>query len=123
MGDVTVKKIGEVGYYEGPGAREGITFRHAGVDLGVESLGMNILELAGGCTEYPEHDHASDGQEEVYVVLSGSGTLHAGGETHELAPGMLARVAPGVSRRWVTEGGVTLLALGGVPGKAYAPRR
>jgi uncharacterized cupin superfamily protein len=123
MADVTVKTIDEVGYFQGPGAREGIKFRHAGADLGVESLGINVLELDGGCTAYPEHDHASDGQEEVYVVLSGSGTLHAGGEEHTLAPGTIARVAPGVNRRWETEGGVTLLALGGVPGKAYVPRR
>jgi quercetin dioxygenase-like cupin family protein len=123
MADVTVKKIDEVGFFQGPGAREGIKFRHAGSDLGVESLGINVLELDGGCTEYPEHDHAGDGQEEVYVVLSGSGTLHAGGEAYALAPGAIARVAPGVNRRWVTEDGVILLALGGVPGKAYVPRR
>lgn len=122
MTDVTVKKIDEVAFYEGPGARPGITFRHAGADLGVRSWGINILELAPGCTEYPEHDHAEDGQEEVYVILSGSGTLYAGGRSYPLEAGTLARVEPGVKRRWVTEEGVTFIALGGVPGQAYAPR-
>jgi mannose-6-phosphate isomerase-like protein (cupin superfamily) len=123
MADVTVKKVSEIGFYEGPGAREGITFRHAGADLGVESLGLNILELAAGCTAYPEHDHAGDGQEEVYVVLSGSGTLIAGGVEYALEAGTIARVAAGVQRRWTTSEGVTIAAMGGTPGKAYEPRR
>jgi uncharacterized cupin superfamily protein len=45
----------------------------AAAELGVESFGMQVLDLPPDFREYPEHDHADDGQEEVYVVLRGSG--------------------------------------------------
>jgi quercetin dioxygenase-like cupin family protein len=84
---------------------------------------MNVLRLPAQWSDYPEHDHAKDGQEEVYLVLDGSARLQAGGETFTLEPGLLARVAPGQKRKIVPgPKGVTLLALGGIPGKAYAPR-
>ena len=71
---------------------------------------------------HPEHDHTDDGQEEVYTVLSGSATLHAGGEEYRLAPGVFARVGPG-ERRQIATGSepVQLLAIGGTPGESYAP--
>ena len=66
----------------------------------------------------------TQGQEEVYVVLSGHGTLHADGESWSLEPGTLARVGAEQKRRIVPGAeGVTLLALGGTPGKAYEPRK
>jgi quercetin dioxygenase-like cupin family protein len=49
----------------------------------------------------PHDDHAEDGQEEVYVVLEGSGTLEADDQTWTLAPGTLARVGPGQKRKIV----------------------
>ncbi len=124
MSDVTVKKAGEIGYYEGPNAIEGIKFRWAARELGVTAWGMNVIEIDAGCSAYPEHDHLKDGQEEVYVVLKGSATLHAGGEQSTLDAGMLVRVGPGTKRKFVPGAeGVTLLALGATPGKAYEPRR
>ncbi len=124
MGDVQVKHTSEIDYYQGPNAIPGIRFRSAGRALGVTAWGMNVLELEPGCTAYPEHDHASDGQEEVYVVLSGSATLKAGGETRTVEAGTLIRVGPHEKRHFVAgPQGLTLLALGATPGKAYAPRR
>jgi uncharacterized cupin superfamily protein len=31
---------------------------------------------------YPEHDHAADNEEELYILLEGSGTLYAEGHTY-----------------------------------------
>jgi mannose-6-phosphate isomerase-like protein (cupin superfamily) len=84
---------------------------------------MNLLRLPAQWADYPDHDHAKDGQEEVYIVLEGSATLQAGSEKFELAPGMFVRVAAGQKRKFVPgANGVTMLALGGTPGKAYAPK-
>lgn len=123
MSDVTVKRIDEIEPYTGPHALEGIRFIAAGNALGVTAWGMSVLELAPGATAYPEHDHAEDGQEEVFVLLEGSATLRAGDEEWLLAAGTLVRVAPQVKRKWVPgDKGVTILAIGATPGKAFEPR-
>ncbi len=115
MADVTVKRLEELEGHQGQ-------FLYAGKGLGVRAWGMNLLELPPAWADYPEHDHAADGQEEVYVVLEGSATLEAGGQTWALERGTLARVGPGQKRRLVPgPDGVTLLAIGGTPGKAYEP--
>jgi uncharacterized cupin superfamily protein len=124
MADVTLTRIDEVEAYAGPRAIPGIRFRPAAKALGITAWGMNVIDLDPGCTAYPEHDHAKDGQEEVYVLLSGSAILHAGGEEWPLAPGTLARVGPH-ERRKIVPGpeGARVLALGATPGKPYEPRR
>ncbi len=124
MADVQVKRIEEIEFFQGPKAIPGIRFHPAARALGVTAWGMNVLDIEPGCTGYPEHDHARDGQEEVYLVLRGGATLKAGDESVELAAGMLVRVGP-KQRRKIVPGpeGVTLLAVGGTPGKAYEPRR
>ncbi len=94
--------------------------RRAAATLGIESFGMQVLEFPAGFDRYPEHDHAEDGMEEVYLVLSGSATFEIDGERVELAPERILRVAPEARRRCVPgPEGVRLLALGGVPGRAY----
>jgi uncharacterized cupin superfamily protein len=124
MSEVTVKRIDEVEPYQGPGALEGIEFKPLGRALGVTAWGMNVLKIAPGTTTYPEHDHGEDGQEEVYLVLEGSTTLRAGDEDRRLERGEVVRVPPGVKRTWKPgEQGVTLLAIGATPGKAYEPRQ
>lgn len=123
MSDVTVKRIDEIEPYRGPHALEGIRFIAAGNALGVTAWGMSVLELAPGATTYPEHDHAEDGQEEVFLLLEGSATMRAGDEEWQVGPGALVRVAPHVKRKWVPgDDGVTLLAIGAIPGKAFEPR-
>lgn len=122
MADITVKTIEDIEAYTGPHAIPGIRFRPARQALGVESWGMNVLELDAHCSGYPEHDHANDGQEEVYVVLRGSIILQAAGGEHTLAAGTMVRVAPAVRRKFVTgDEGAILLALGGTPGQPYTP--
>ena len=113
MDDVIVKSFDELEGYKGQ-------FLYAGRGLGVTAWGMNVLRLPPNWTDYPEHDHTADGQEEVYVVLLGDATLQAEGKSWSLGPGMLARVSS-AQRRKIVPGaqGVTLLALGGTPGKVY----
>ncbi len=118
MADVTIKRFDDLESYNGEGR-----FRYAAKSLGVTSWGMNVLKFPAGWADYPEHDHTKDGQEEVYLVIEGSAQLRAGGESFSLAPGVFARVGAGQKRKIVPgPSGVTLLAIGGTPGKAYAPK-
>ena len=122
MPEITVKHIDELESYDKDEKTRG-QFRYAGRNLGITAWGMNVLRLPPNWADYPEHDHAKNGQEEAYVVLEGSGTLHADGKTWQLGPGTLARVGPTMKRRIVPGAkGLTLLALGGTPGEAYKPR-
>ncbi|HZU82009.1 MAG TPA: hypothetical protein VE987_03785 [Polyangiaceae bacterium] len=123
MSDIKAKHFGDIPYYQGPGSIAGIKFRTAGRDLGVTAWGMNVLEIDPGCQGYPEHDHGNDGQEEVYVVLRGSGVLKAGADETVIAAGTLVRVGPRQSRK-ILPGpeGIVVLAIGATPGKAYSPR-
>src|SRR5215217_2061040 len=114
MADLTVKRFDE---FEGI---FGGHMRRARAGLGVTSFGMQIIEMPPNATQYPEHDHSHDGQEEVYMVLRGSAVLQVGGEEHALEPGVLARVGPTEKRKIVTgSDSATILALGAVPGEAY----
>jgi uncharacterized cupin superfamily protein len=114
MADVTVKTLNEFDATHG-GAMKLV--RHG---LGVESFGLQVIDMPPNVDQYPEHDHSDDGQEEVYIVMEGAAILRAGGEEHELRPGTFARVGPGEKRQLVTESDpVRLIALGGTPGKAY----
>ena len=116
MADIRAKTYDDIPYYTGPNAINGIKFHSAGRELGVTAWGMNVLEIDAGCEGYPEHDHAKDGQEEVYVVLRGDGTMVADAERLALSTGMLVRVGP-AQRRKIFPGpqGIVILALGGVP--------
>ena len=117
MDNVIVKKLDELESYQGQGQ-----FRYAGKTLGVKAWGMNVLKLPPQWPDYPVHDHETDEHEEVYVVLDGDATLEADGRKWPLERGTMVRVGPGCKRRIVPGGGgVTVLALGGTPGKPYMP--
>jgi quercetin dioxygenase-like cupin family protein len=116
MADVTIRQLDQFDAAFG-GAMKLV--RHG---LGVESFGMQVIDMPPNADRYPEHDHSHDGQEEVYTVLEGRVTLRTGDDEHELKPGVFARVGPGQSRKIITASeGARVLALGGVPGKAYEP--
>lgn len=98
------------------------SYKLARAELGVTSFGMQVLDFPPETDQYPEHDHSEDGQEEVYVALSGAGEIEIDGERHTLEPGTMVRVGPGVTRKIETgDSALRLLALGGVPGKVYEP--
>jgi mannose-6-phosphate isomerase-like protein (cupin superfamily) len=97
-------------------------FKHARAELGVTSFGISVMDLPPNTDAYPEHDHADDGQEEVYLALSGEGRIEIEGETHAIDTETMVRVGPGVKRKITTSGSpLRLLALGGVPGAVYEP--
>lgn len=92
----------------------------AGDALGVQTFGLQVLDLPAGFSDYPEHDHTHDRQEEVYVVLAGSAELEIAGERVHAEAGSMFRVDPDAKRKLVTGGeGVRVLAIGCVPGGEY----
>ncbi|MCB0882057.1 MAG: cupin domain-containing protein [Thermoleophilia bacterium] len=120
--EITQVNIRSVEPYEGPNSIPGVGFRPAGAALGVSAWGMNVIDIDAGVTGYPRHSHAKDGQEEVYVVMSGAGTLETDGGSHAVNQGDMVRVPSDVERHWTAGGeGITLLALGGTPGEPYTP--
>ena len=99
----------------------GGVFKPVGRTLGVTAFGLNFEQFPQGHDRYPDHDHAGDGQEEVYYVLSGQATLTIDGEDHILRAGSVAYVPAGHSRRFTNpDQGVQLLAIGGVPGTPFS---
>jgi uncharacterized cupin superfamily protein len=116
MADVTVKRLEDFETIFG-GA-----FRRVRAGLGVSSFGLALMDFPPGFTQYPEHDHGPDGQEEVYAVLAGEATLTVAGEDYELEAGVFARVGPQEARKISTgEEGARVLAIGASPGKIYEP--
>lgn len=110
MSDVVVKRLGELEASMGGG------FGLAGKTLGVTAFGMNVLRMPPNYDDYPEHDHAESGQEEVYVVVKGSATLFTDGEQQEVTPLSFARVGPATRRKWVAgPEGATIIAIGAAP--------
>jgi quercetin dioxygenase-like cupin family protein len=103
-----------------PDALEGkVHFVRAG--LGITAFGVQVLDVpAGACT--PEHDETSTGQEELYIAISGSGSLLVEGQRFPLDPEHVTRVPPSAKRH--LEGGpdgTRVVCVGGTPGQAYEP--
>jgi uncharacterized cupin superfamily protein len=76
--------------------------------LGCENLGMTLLELEPGSKGKP-HDHAEDGQEEVYLVVDGELTVLIGDEDDpeselSLSSGEAIRIDGETRRQLVNEG-------------------
>ena len=72
-----------------------------------------------------EHDESQehDLQEELYLVQRGRATFELDGERLDAPAGTLVFARPDVKRTaFAEEPGTTIVALGGVPGKAYEPR-
>ena len=116
MADYAVRRIGEMeAVYAG-------AYKRARAELGVSSFGIQVIDIPAGAHQHPEHDHADDGQEEVYIALRGSGEVEIEGERHRLDPETMIRVSPGTMRKvWPGDDGLRLLAIGGIPGAAYEP--
>lgn len=116
MADYTAKRIDDIeAIYWG-------SFKRARAELGIESFGAQVMDLPPNADAYPEHDHAEDGQEELYAVLRGSAEIDIEGERHPLDADHLVAVKSGTKRKvYPGPEGVRLLVLGGVPGEAYTP--
>lgn len=116
MADYTAKRIGDMeGFYRG-------LFLKARDELGAKSFGLAVVELEPNSDAHPLHEHEGAGQEEVYVVLRGTGEMEVEDDRIPLDSETIVRVGPGAKRR-IHPGaeGMRLLAIGGVPGQAYDP--
>jgi mannose-6-phosphate isomerase-like protein (cupin superfamily) len=117
MSDVSAKRYSEMEGAFGGGMRK------VRAELGLRAFGVQSMHMPPNYDGYPMHDHASSGQEELYVTLSGSGTMEVeGGESIALDPEVAVRVGP-AQRRKVIAGpeGIRLLVVGGTPGAVYEP--
>ena|SRR5437763_2090595 len=90
-------------------------------ELGLEAFGINWFELAAGASGL-EHDEGESGQEEVNVIVRGSGTYRIDGEDVPARTGDVFRFDPETTR-CPTAGpqGMTFVAVG-APRGSYAPR-
>jgi mannose-6-phosphate isomerase-like protein (cupin superfamily) len=97
------------------------TFRRARAELDVSSFGLQVLDLPPNLDAYPEHDHAEDGQEEVYFVLRGGGEVEIDGERIPLDTETAVSIKSGTRRKlWPGPDGMRVVAIGGKPGAVYA---
>ncbi len=103
------------------GAGPGAAVRFVRRELGCEAFGINWFELAPD-TAGREHDEVDSGQEEVNVIVRGSGTYIVDGDHVAVHPGMFLRFDPAVTRQLVAgPEGVTMIAVGARRG-AYEAR-
>ena len=102
---------------EGPGGAVRFVRRR----LGVEAFGINWFEIAPN-SEGHEHDESDTGQEEVNVIIRGSGVYRVEGEEVAVAAGTFLRFDPGTTRVPVAgPDGLTMIAVGARRG-SYEPR-
>jgi uncharacterized cupin superfamily protein len=90
-------------------------------ELGVEAFGINWFEIPPN-VEGPEHDETESGQEEVNVIVRGSGYYRVDGERVPFTAGSVFRFDP-ETRRGIaaSEQGCTMIAVGARRG-SYEPR-
>jgi mannose-6-phosphate isomerase-like protein (cupin superfamily) len=114
MGSYTAKRVNDMQASFGGG------FVKVRAELGLSSFGVQVIRMPAENTSYPEHDHAEDGQEELYAALEGDGWLEIEGERVEIDRGMLVRVGPGTKRKLFSgPNGLSALVVGGAPGEVY----
>jgi quercetin dioxygenase-like cupin family protein len=89
-------------------------------ELGVEAFGINFFELPPG-VEGREHDETASGQEEVSVVVRGSGHWRVDGEDVPVREGSVIRFDPESTRCPVAgANGLAFFSIGARPG-SYEP--
>jgi uncharacterized cupin superfamily protein len=90
--------------------------------LGLRSFGLNQADMPPNFEHYPEHDELETGQEEVFVCVTGSGTLSVDGDPVDLQPGRYVLVSP-ESKRKIMSGpnGLSVIAIGSHPERGYQP--
>ena len=104
---------------EGSGPGGGVRFVRR--ELGVEAFGINWFEIPAN-TEGREHDELETGQEEVNVIVAGSGRYRIDGEEIPVEVGTFLRFDPGTTRVPIAgPDGMTMIAVGARRG-SYEPR-
>jgi hypothetical protein len=103
------------------GAGPGGAVRFVRRELGVAAFGINWYEIPPN-TEGREHDERETGQEEVNVIIGGSGVYRIEGEEIPVRPGTFLRFDPETTRVPVAgPDGLTMIAVG-APRGSYQPR-
>jgi uncharacterized cupin superfamily protein len=112
MSAYTVKNLKDVAdQAEAHGFAPAMESRFARDDLGCEQTGLSYQRLAPGVEQPFGHHH--DTQEELYVVIGGSGRVKLGDDVVELRPLDVVRVAPQTTRAFAAgPDGIELLAFG-----------
>ena len=81
-------------------------------ELGVEAFGINWFEIPPNF-EGREHDETESGQEEVNVVIAGTGVYRIDGEEVPVTAPMIFRFDPETTRQPVSgPDGLTIVAIG-----------
>ncbi len=91
-------------------------------EFGATAFGINQFILPPGASGL-EHDEAESQQEEVMVVLAGSGVLRVDGSDLELRPGRFVRLDPETNRLAVAgSDGLTFVTVGSPRETPYVAR-
>ena len=102
------------------GAGPGGSVRFVRRVLGVEAFGINWFEIAPNSAGN-EHDESGTGQEEVNVIIRGSGIYRIEGDEVPVSAGTFLRFDPGTTRQPIAgPDGLTMIAVGVRPG-SYEP--
>ena len=102
---------------KGPGGAVRFVRRH----LGVAAFGINWFEIPPNATGF-EHDERESQQEEVNVIIGGSGVYRVEGEDIPVRRGSVLRFDPETTRVPIAgPEGMTMVAVGARRG-SYEPR-
>ncbi|HEV2814281.1 MAG TPA: cupin domain-containing protein [Solirubrobacteraceae bacterium] len=113
-----VAHVGEIPAVAAP--VEGLTWHPVRHTLDIQSFGTNAYTAAAAGDLLVE-PHDEDEFEELYVVLAGAARFTVDGETFDASAGALVLVTPPSHRvAHATEPGAAILAVGAVPGRAFA---
>jgi uncharacterized cupin superfamily protein len=111
MADYTVKNLDEVANMAEQYGIEGVEARFPKRDLGLEKVGVSYQTLVPNLRQSFGHRHAE--QEEVYVVLSGSGRVKVEDDIVELKERDVIRIAGEAMRQFEAgPDGLAYLAIG-----------
>jgi uncharacterized cupin superfamily protein len=103
----TLKHVDDFETMEGSGDAN---WRLARKSLGAQSFGFNVVDIGPG-GEIPAHDESESGQEEVFIILEGEGTIVAGEDEHPAPAGTFCVYEPETHRTIRNTSGAPLRAL------------
>jgi mannose-6-phosphate isomerase-like protein (cupin superfamily) len=114
MSTYTLKNLKELENSAEQQGIEGLEARFARKDLDLEQFGFSYQKFDPSWRQPFGHRHR--GQEELYLVLSGSGRVKVEDEIVDLKQWDALRIGPGVTRQFEAgPDGMEYLAIGGLP--------
>lgn len=102
----------KVDYTDVEPVADGLYFLRDALDC--ENLGVSVLECEPGWTG-KEHDHADDGEEEVYLLVEGEATVVIEGEEVSMTEGDAVRIPAEATRRIENGDAESRFVLAGAP--------